>query len=376
MKRSNWLFAFPLIAAAICYAADEPALKDVFAGKFLIGAALNPRQFEGRSAQEVELIIKHFNTITPENVLKWEAVHPQPEKYTFDSADRFVEFGARNHMFIVGHTLLWHQQTPNWVFEDANKEPLTRDALLARLKDHIDTVMGRYKERIGGWDVVNEAVEDDGTLRKTKWLEIIGPDYIEKAFEFAAQADPSAKLYYNDYNMYKPDHCRGVVRLIKSLQDKGIRVDGIGIQGHWGLDYPSMPELSNMLAAFTALKVPLMITEMDITVLPAGWQNRGADITQNVQARKELNPWPDGLPDDMQQKLAARCGELFTVLLNNADAFDRVTFWGVQDGNSWRNNWPVRGRTDYPLLFDRQCKPKPAFDAVVKAARAMEAQTK
>ncbi|MCE5185244.1 MAG: endo-1,4-beta-xylanase [Planctomycetaceae bacterium] len=368
--RSSGLYAsLLLVTFAFCFAAEQPALKDVFADQFLIGAAVNDHQMQGRAPEETALVVRQFNTITPENVLKWEAVHPQPDKYDFAAADRFVEFGEKNDMFIVGHTLVWHSQTPRWVFEDADGKPLTRDALLARLKDHIATIMGRYKGRIGGWDVVNEAVEDDGSLRKTKWLDGIGDDYIAKAFEFARQADPDAKLYYNDYNMYKLEHAKGVAKLIRSLQEKGIRVDGIGIQGHWGLDYPSMDELNAALAVFAELKVPLMITEMDITVLPSASRNRGADISQSAELRKELNPYSDGLPEEMQQKLAARYGELFKVLVQHADLFERVTFWGVQDGNSWRNNWPVRGRTDYPLLFDRQCKPKPAFDAVVKAAQ-------
>jgi endo-1,4-beta-xylanase len=371
----SYLCIMFVIATALC-AASEPQLKDVFADKFLIGAALGQHQSDGRVPEDLALVLRQFNTVTPENLLKWEAVHPKPETYNFQPADRLVEFAQKNNLFLIGHTLVWHQQTPAWVFEDAQGKPLTRDALLERLKDHITAVMGRYKGRIGGWDVVNEAVEDDGSLRKTKWLNIIGEDYIEKAFEFARQADPGAQLYYNDYNMYKADHCQGVVRLIQSLLAKGIRVDGIGMQGHWGLDYPSLKEIEDSLNAFAALKVPVMITEMDITVLPAGWEQRGADITQNVQLRKELNPYADGLPADMQQKLADRYGELFAVLVKHADNISRVTFWGVHDGQSWRNHWPVRGRTDYPLLFNRQGRPKPAFDAVIKTAWPTMNETK
>lgn len=354
-------------AAAICPAA-EPVLKDVFADSFLIGAAVSQNQSDGRAPQEMAIVARHCNTITPENILKWERVHPEPQTYNFESADRLVDWGEKNGMFIVGHTLVWHQQTPGWVFQDAQGKPLDRQALLKRLKDHIDTVVGRYKGRIGGWDVVNEALEDDGSLRKTKWLEIIGPDYIEKAFEYARSADPDAELYYNDYSMYKPEHCRGAVELVRSLQEKGVEIDGIGMQGHWGFDYPTMQELTDSLTAYAQTNVPVMITEMDITVLPNALRQQGADISQNVQLRRELNPYADGLPDAIQQKLADRYGELFEVLVNPKYNVKRVTFWGVHDGNSWRNGWPVRGRTDYPLLFDRQGKPKPAFDAVVKAA--------
>jgi len=369
MKSLRFCILILLAAAFAANGADEPVLKNVFAGKFLIGSAVSQHQSEGRAPRDMAIVARHYNTITPENILKWQEVHPEPGAYNFESADRFVELGEKNGMFIVGHTLVWHQQTPDWVFEDAQGKRLDREALLKRLKDHIDTVVGRYKGRIGGWDVVNEALEDDGSLRKTKWLEIIGPDYIEKAFEYARQADPEAELYYNDYNMYKPAHCAGAVRLVQSLQQKGLRIDGIGMQGHWGLDYPSMQELTDSLDAYAKTNVPVMITELDITVLPSAVRQRGADITQNVQLRAELNPYPDGLPDAKQQKLADRYGELFSVFVNPNYNVKRVTFWGVHDGSSWRNHWPVRGRTDYPLLFDRQANPKPAFDAVIQAGR-------
>jgi endo-1,4-beta-xylanase len=368
MKALQYCFGIVVFtSAAVCWAA-EPVLKDVFADRFLIGAAISKNQSDGQAPHDLAIVSKHYNTITPENILKWEAVHPKPDTYNFEPVDRLVAWGEKHNMFIVGHTLLWHQQTPAWVFEDAQGKPLNREALLKRLKDHIDAVMGRYKGRIGGWDVVNEAIEDDGSLRKTQWLEISGPDYIEKAFEYARAADPEAELYYNDYNMFKPGRRMAVVKLVQSLQEKNIRIDGIGLQGHWGLDYPSMQELTDSLRAFGATHVPVMITEMDLTVLPKASRQQGADIALNVQMREELNPYRDGLPDAMQTKLADRYGELFRVLVNPEYNVRRVTFWGVQDGNSWRNYWPVRGRTDYPLLFDRQGKPKPAFDAVVGAA--------
>jgi endo-1,4-beta-xylanase len=352
------------LTAAEC--AASPSLKDVFAQDFLIGAALNQDQIAGDKPSETAIITKHFNTITPENILKWESVHPQPDKYNFEPADKYVALGEKNNMFIVGHTLVWHNQTPKWVFQDANGNDTNRETLLARMKEHIFTVVGRYKGRINGWDVVNEAVGEDGQFRKNKWFEIIGEDYVAKAFEFARQADPKAELYYNDYNMWKKSQREGVIRLVKDLRAKGIRVDGIGIQGHWGLDYPPLDELEDSIRAFSELGVKLMITEMDITILPSAWDQKGADITQNFKLQNKLNPYPDALPDEMQEKLAKRYAELFAIFHKYRDKFSRVTFWGVQDGNSWRNNWPVKGRSDYPLLFDRNCQPKPAFDAVIK----------
>jgi len=208
-----------------------------------------------------------------------------------------------------------------------------------------------------------------GQLRKNKWFEIIGEDYVAKAFEYARQADLNAQLYYNDYNMWKKGQREGVVRLIRDLQSKGIHVDGIGIQGHWGMDYPPLKDLEDSILAFSELGVKVMITELDITLLPSAWDQKGADISLNFELQKKLNPYPDALPDEMQDKLAKRYAELFSLFHKHRDKFSRVTFWGVHDGRSWRNYWPVRGRTDYPLLFDRQYKPKPAFDAVVKTAK-------
>ena len=355
------------VISCACYA-DPVTLKDTFAGKFLIGAAVNDDQMLDKNPQETEIIIRQFNSITPENILKWEKVHPKSEQYDFAPADRLVAFAQEHKMFVVGHTLVWHNQTPRWVFQDPDGKPASKEMLLERMKDHISTVVGRYKGKIQSWDVINEAVDEDGTLRKSKWLEIAGEDFIFKAFEYAHQADLDAELYYNDYNMWKKEHRDGVIRLVKELQSKGLRIDGIGMQGHWGMDYPPMDELEDSMVAYASLGVKVMFTEMDITILPSASSRRGADITQNYELRKELNPYPDGLPDQKQEELAKRYGDIFALFVKHADKIGRVTFWGVQDGNSWRNYWPVRGRTDYPLLFDRDCKPKPAFYAVIKTA--------
>jgi beta-xylosidase/GH35 family endo-1,4-beta-xylanase len=354
-----------IVSVASC--ANQPALKDVLAKDFLIGAALNDDVVSGKDAGAAAIARQQFNTITAENVMKWEKIHPQPDKYDFEPADRFVAFGEKNNMFVVGHTLLWHQQIPASVFEDKDGKLLGRDAMLARMKDHIFTVMGRYKGRVKGWDVVNEALEDEGPLRKTKWIETIGEDFIAKAFEYAHEADPDAELYYNDYSLDKPAKRDAAVRLVKDLKSKGLRIDGVGIQGHWGMNYPTSEELEAFINAIAALGVKVMVTEMDIDVLPSAYDYKGADITKNVELRKELNPYPDGLPDEMQKKLADRYAGLFAIFLKHKGTISRVTLWGVYDKTSWLNNWPVKGRTSYPLLFDRNYQPKPAFDAVIKA---------
>lgn len=347
---------------------QTPSLKDVFKGTFLTGAALNPAQFTEADARDAALIKAQFNTITPENVLKWESVHPQPGSYTFELPDRFVAFGEKNHMFIVGHNLVWHSQTPAWVFQDDEGNPVDRETLLKRLQEHIHTVVGRYKGRIHGWDVVNEALAEDGTLRQTPWLKIIGDDYLARAFQFAHEADPQAELYYNDYNLEKEAKLKGALELLRKLQAQGVPVTGVGIQGHYHMDSPSNEQVDAAITAFNKLGLKVAITELDVDVLPFAFQSMGADVTLSAELQPKLNPYPTSLPDAVQQALAQRYAALFGVFLKHRGALARVTFWGVTDADSWLNNWPVHGRTNYPLLFDRSGRPKPAFDAVIQAA--------
>lgn len=345
-----------------------PTLKAAYQGAFLVGAALNAAQFSGQDTAEAALVAAQFNTISPENVLKWESVHPRPASYDFAAPDLYVAFGERHGMFIVGHTLVWHNQTPRWVFADASGTPVSRDTLIARMRDHIQTVVGRYRGRIGGWDVVNEALDDDGSLRRTPWLTIIGPEFIPLAFRFAHEADPSAQLYYNDYSLENPAKRQGAVALIRRLLADGVPVTGIGMQGHDRLDWPSVEQEDSTIAAFAALGVKVMVTELDVDVLPRAVRQTGADIRLSAAARPELNPYPESLPDSVQQALARRYADLFGVFYRHRGEVARITFWGVTDRDSWKNNWPVPGRTNYPLLFGRDGRPKPAFDAVLAAA--------
>lgn len=349
----------------------DPTLKATFADAFMVGAALNPGQFTEDDERGAAIVKEHFNTITPENVMKWALIHPAPDAYDFEAADRFVAFGEANDMFIVGHTLVWHSQVPDWVFEDEDGNPLDREALLERMRDHIHTVVGRYEGRVDGWDVVNEVLNEDGSLRETPWLEIIGEDYLAKAFEYAHEADPEAELYYNDYTLEHPPKRDGAVRLVQNLLDADVPVTGIGTQAHHRLDAdaPSVEAQADAIEAFAGLGVDVMVTELDIAVLPRPEEHWGADVSQSAALQDELNPYPEAFPDSMQQALARRYADLFEVFYAYRDDITRVTFWGVRDGDSWLNNWPIQGRTTYPLLFDRNGDPKPAFDAVVEIAQ-------
>ncbi len=369
-KISFFLIIVSFTISGKLFAQGKNTLKDVFKNDFLIGAAINEWQIMGRDTIGDKIVETQFNSISPENVLKWGPVNPEPGKYNFGPADRYVEFGEKYNMFIIGHNLVWHSQTPRWVFQDDKGKPADRETLLKRMHDHISTVVGRYKGKIKGWDVVNEALNEDGTLRKSPWLKIIGDDYIEKAFEFAHEADPDAELYYNDYSLENKPKRDGAIKLIKELQQKGIHITGIGDQMHIQMDWPSLGQVDSMLNDFGKLGVKVMITELDISVLPNPGNNYGADVSQNYELQKKLNPYKDGLPDSVSQALADRYASIFKVLEKHSDIISRVTFWGVRNGDSWLNNWPVRGRTNYPLLFDRSGKPNAAFYEVIKTVKS------
>jgi endo-1,4-beta-xylanase len=366
----------PAVAAAVILLSscggEETTLSKAYEDHFLIGTAINRMQVSGADPQVLPFIASQFNSVTAENEMKWERIHPKPDVYNFGVADSIVAYAESNGMSVIGHCLVWHSQTPRWVFQDSLGNQLTRDALLERMREHIHTVVGHYKGRVLGWDVVNEAVDEDGSLRKTKWLEIIGEDYIEKAFIFANEADPDAELYYNDYNNEEPAKLAGVIPIIKNLQAKGIRIDGVGIQGHWHLDSPDWAIVDKSISEYAALGMKVMITEMEINVLPTPTRFYGAEISNRGAYLDSLNPYVEGLPDSVQTQLTNRYAELFRLLLKHDDAVTRVTFWGVHDGYSWKNGWPIPGRTNYPLLFNRDYSQKPAYHAVIAEAEKIK----
>lgn len=343
-------------------------LKDALNGKFLMGTALNVRQIEGFNPAEMEIVKTHFNSIVAENCMKSGRLVPQKDHYNFDTADKFVKFGEDNNMVIHGHTLVWHSQTPRWFFKDKAGNEIDKEELSRRIKDHINTVVNHYKGRIKTWDVVNEAVLDDGSLRKSKFYNLLGEDFIKIAFETAHKADPDAELYYNDYSTSIPKKREGIVRMIKKLQAQGVPIHGVGMQGHVGLDYPELEEFEKTIEAFSALGLKVAVTEFDITVLPSPWENQGAEISANFEYKEQMNPYPDKLPDSVNTAFNARCLDFFKLFLKHQDKLEKITMWGVNDGNSWRNNWPVGGRTDYPLLFDRKNRPKPIVNHLVDLA--------
>ncbi|MDX1907453.1 MAG: endo-1,4-beta-xylanase [Bacteroidia bacterium] len=342
-------------------AASAPAsLKTAFSQHFYIGTALGAQMFQGSDPRATRLIQREFNAATPENVMKSQVIHPEPGRYDFTQADQFMAFAEAQQLTVFGHTLIWHSQLSSFATKIQTADSMTRF-----MEDHIATVAGRYAGRIKGWDVVNEALEEDGSMRPSVFYKTLGEDYVAMAFKMAQKADPKAELYYNDYNIEQPKKREGAIRLIKKIQASGARIDGVGIQGHWSLQGAPIEEIEAAIVAFSQLGVKVMFTELDITVLPNPWDLKGADVNQNFEGSPFMNPYPQALPDSVQQQLADRYEALFRLFVKHADKIDRVTFWGVDDGHSWLNNWPIRGRTNYPLLFDRAYEPKAAYHRVM-----------
>src|SRR5688572_2162110 len=368
MKR-NFLLSLTTVAISVTFiscssskkattSTATPTLREAYKNDFLIGTALNTQQIEEKDTSAAKLVPVQFNAATPENIMKAEIIHPQWDKYNFELADKMVEYGKKHNILINGHTLIWHSQLP--AFARNIKDV---DSFKTFFNDHITTIASRYDGKMFSWDVVNEALNEDGTMRKSIFLDKLGDDFVTEAFRIAQKAAPNTELYYNDYNIEQPKKRAGTIAIIKKIQAAGVRIDGVGIQGHWHVNKVPLKDIEESILEFSALGLKVMFTELDIEVLQRNSQ--GAEVSQRVASNPALNPYVNGLPDSVQVQLANDYESLFKLFLKHKDKVTRVTFWGVADGNSWLNGWPVRGRTNYPLLFDRQYKPKPAYYKVI-----------
>lgn len=344
----------------------KSTLKDIVGKYFNICAAVNSDIVWNRDAADAQIVKDNYNCIVAENCMKGEVIHPEEYKYFWDDADQTVKFAEENGMKIIGHCLVWHSQPPRWMFTDAEGKNVSRDTLIDRMHKHIAAVVGRYKNKILGWDVVNEVVNDDGTMRETPYYKIIGPDYIELAFRFAHEADPNAELYINDYSTANKSKRETICRIVKDLKAKGLRVDAIGMQSHNGLSYPDINEYEKSMEAFAACGVKVMITEFDINMLPNPEHFGGAEVSLNYKYDAKYNPYPNGLNADAKKKFDKRIMEFFNVYYRHRDVISRFTTWGVSDGTSWLNGWPIKGRVNYPLLFDRNHKAKSVVKNIIK----------
>ncbi|MEN8634398.1 endo-1,4-beta-xylanase [Pseudoalteromonas distincta] len=358
-------------------AAQDQALKNTFADSFKMGVAVNQDIVTGKNAAAQSIIAKQFNTVTLENAMKAEVIYPQQGKVDFSGADAFIDFAKQNNMFTVAHTLVWHNQTPDWFFTNSKNEPNTPAEQLEQMRKHIELVAGRYKNKVDAWDVVNEVIADDGSYRPTVWVNRVGDGdtMVKAAFKYAQQYSPNTELYYNDFNAWRPEKRDGIIRMIKMLQKEGIRIDGIGIQAHWGLNFPKMQYIEKAIDAYAALGIKVMITELDIDVLPLTKEGQitGTDMMKPQFQLEEfetyLDPYKNGLPSDVEAQLNARYKALFELFYAKRDKIDRVTFWGLHDGMSWKNDYPIPNRTNYPLLWDRNLNPKPVIKTIADVVK-------
>ena len=335
---------------------NTKGLKDYFKDYFIIGVAVSPQALK---TDEAGLILQEFNSMTPENAMKMGPIHPRENEYNWAGGDSIAAFAKKNKLKLRGHTLCWHNQTPRWFFTDSSTGNLvSKVILLQRLKDHIIAVVSRYKGVIYAWDVVNEAISDkkDEYFRNSLFYQICGEDFIAKAFQYAHEADPAALLFYNDYNEINPVKREKIIRMIKDLKAKGVPIHGVGLQGHWAINEPSKEQLEKTLQDFSTLGLNMQITELDISVYPKehdARERKAADADTVFTAEKEQK----------QIEVYKTCFELFK---KYKQFISSVTFWNITDRHSWLDNFPVRGRKDYPLLFDAQLKPKKVYWEIVK----------
>jgi len=357
--RLSLITSFLLVVLISCSTKNNRAiqtngLKDFYSDYFPIGVAVSPRAL---STDEAGLIVAEFNSVTAENAMKMGPIHPKENEYFWEHADSIVAFAERNKLKIRGHTLCWHNQTPPWMFIDADSNQVSKEVLLARLKDHITTVVNRYKGKIYAWDVVNEVISDkkDEFYRDSPWYKISGPEFIAKAFEFAHAADPAALLFYNDYNEINPVKRKKIIQLVADLKAAGVPIHGVGLQGHWAMNEPTRAQLDSTLTEFATLDLPLQITELDVSVYP------------KEHGRRERKP-EDDLTEFTAEKAALQAeayATYFEVFRKHKAVLTGVTFWNISDRHSWLDNFPVRNRKDYPLLFDAELKRKNAYHKVV-----------
>ena len=340
----------------------ERCLKEAAASKFRIGVGVGVRVLENR--EDAALIKKHFQILTPENCMKPQGIRPAEDRWKFDQTDQFADFARENNLEIVGHCLVWAKddRTDEWMTKDGDND-VGREKLLSRIEDHVQTVVGRYADVASMWDVVNEAIGDskDGLLRDSVYSRNCGMDFIVTAFKAARAADPDALLIYNDYNGHKPAKRKKLIELLTKLKAAGAPVDAYGMQGHFELGDDSLEQLRETFDELRKLEIKVVVSELDIDVVKRGkWW---ADGNRYRDELKDFDPYKNGLPKDVEQAEIKQYVELFKLFKEYSDIIERVSFWNLHDGQSWLNYFPWK-RTNYPLLFDRNRKEKPAFDAV------------
>lgn len=348
--------------------AEPPTLKSKYANYFSVGAAVDSRSYQTHEG----LLVEHFSSLTTENEMKFDSLQPAEGRFNYTVPDRVAAFAEANGMKMRGHALVWHRQNPAWLFQDDQGEPVAADVLRERMRSHISNVVEHFKGEVSAWDVVNEAIMNDGELRtgeeeeddqKSPWFAILGESYIADAFRFASEADPDALLFYNDYYNYLPARREAIYELLKGLLDDGVPVHGVGLQCHLNIEpsdnpehpsyYQTVSNLEEAIELYSSLGLQVQITELDVSVYVAG----------NTYEKEDFYT-EETFTEDVQARQAERYRALFEMFREHADVITTVSFWGVADDNTWLSEFSS-GRTDFPLLFDTHHEPKPAYDAVM-----------
>ena len=366
--RALALIAAPLLFSLLANANVTFSLKEAYNSAFHIGVSTGPSVYIDQEPISSALVRDQFSLIVSGNDFKWQFIHPRNGEYDFVKSDAMVELAESQGKWVHGHVLVWHSQTPDWVFKNSSGGDLTRNELIDRMKDHIRTVVGRYKGRVNSWDVVNEAFNDDGTLRDSPWSRIIGDDFMEIAFQTARDVDPDVLLVYNDYSWASDAKRQSILALANDFRARGVPIDALGVQGHWQLGYPSNAKIDTILSDAASTGLWVFVTELDIDVLPSAWEYSGADISTLFEYQDEIDPYTAGLPSSVADEQADRYEDIFELFLKHQSSILTITFWGVTDEDSWLNGFPVRGRTNYPMLFDREGLPKSAYYSVLSIA--------
>lgn len=353
-------------------------LKDAYADAFKIGTSVSRFNLSGRDQKAMDILLKDFNAMSPENDMKPEVIHPNPDTWNFSGADQYIKFGKEHNMWMLGHTLCWHNQTPDFFWNNADGTPKTKDELFESIRSYIEVVCTHFAGQVDAWDVINEMVSEEGGYRDLGWVHALGGDpevvdeFVKHVFRCAEKYAPNTELYYNDFNAWRPSKVAGIVRIVKMLQAEGIRIDGVGIQAHWGLNFPKNQYIEDAINAYSALGIRVNITEFDMDVLPFtkevqvfGWQGMKDPMYQLEEYEEFLDPYKEGLPEEVENQHAARYKELMEIFYKHRDQIDRVTFWGINDAISWKNGYPVPRRTNYPLLFNRDYTPHKAYGEIL-----------
>lgn len=371
------IFLLPLLMLGLiaCQKAEQTSpkehahaetLRDAMGEHFFVGCAVCAETVRDVNGKAHAVVANQFNSIVAENCMKPESLSPAEGVWSWEDADAFVAMGEEQGKVIMGHTLVWHSQAARWMFTDEDGNPASRELLIERMREYIHTVVGRYKGRVYGWDVCNECFNDDGTWRESEWYRIIGEDFIALAFQFAHEADPEAELYYNDYSLSKQPKYEAVCRLVRDLKARGLRIDAVGMQSHHGLYWPKLVDYEQAMNAIAATGVMINVSELDLNVLPTPEEFGGAEVSQNFQYSAEMDPYADGLDVRNAGIIDERWQSLFMLYREHAHQIKRVCVWGVGDGDSWLNNWPIPGRHAYGLLFDRDYEPKPVVNDIIR----------